>query len=72
MTLFILFVGIIVVVGIVSMLNQPYNKSSEQSHHSHPTNDFLTNDAQISSQESHHCADYSASTSDSSCGSSGE
>ncbi|MFL1996248.1 hypothetical protein VYF65_001698 [Lysinibacillus irui] len=72
MSLFIVFLGIIVIVGIVSNVSKQHNKSNDQSHHIHSTNDFLTHDTQISSQDSHHCADSSSPTSDSSCGSSAD
>ncbi len=71
MTLFIMFIGIIIIVSIVSNVGKNHNKTNEHTHYMHSTNDF-TNDSQISSQDNNHCADYSSTTSDSSCGSSGE
>jgi len=72
MILFIVFVGVVVVIGIVSNANKNHSKSNEHNPYIHSTNDFSTNDAHLSSQDSQQCADSSATTSDSSCGSGGE
>ena len=50
MILFIVFVGVVVVIGIVSNANKNHSKSNEHNHHIHSTNEFSTNDAYLSSQ----------------------
>ncbi len=72
MGFFIMFTGIIVVVSIISNVSKKSNESNEQTHDLHSTNDFNGHHSPTTIQENHHCADYSSTTNDSSCGPSGD